>query len=87
MAKSLLQTIAHGICALIGTGLQAQIVARVIVHHRQRVALGIIAEPNPAFEVHLPQQIGGRHLEALAGYRAADRRLDAAGPAQDLMDR
>ena len=87
MVKGLLQAAAHGICALIGTGLQAQIIARVVVHHRQRMALRIIAEPNPTFEVHLPQQIGGRHLEALACCRAPDRRLDAAGPAQNLMDR
>lgn len=86
MAKGLLQAAAHGICALIGTGLQAQIIAGVVIHHRQRMALGIVAEPNPAFEVHLPQQIGGRHLETLACHRAADRRLDAARPTQDLMN-
>src|SRR6516164_5950736 len=87
MAKGLLQAAAHGIGALIGAGLQTQIISRVVVHHRQRMALGIIAEPNPAFEVHLPQQIGGRHLETLACHGAPDRRLDAATPTQDLMDR
>jgi hypothetical protein len=51
------------------------------------MALSVIAEPNPAFEVHLPQQIGGRHLETLACHCAAERRLDAASSTQDLMDR
>ncbi|RXH26900.1 hypothetical protein XH94_35430, partial [Bradyrhizobium zhanjiangense] len=45
VAKGLLQAAAHGICALIGTGLQTQIIAGVVIHHRQRMALGIIAEP------------------------------------------
>ena len=52
--KGPLQPLAHGIAALIGTSLQAKIIARMIVHHRQRMALRIIAKPHPAFEVHLP---------------------------------
>src|SRR4051794_18908098 len=87
VAEGHLEPIAHGIAALIGTGLQAQIIARMIVHHRQRMALRFVAEPDPALEVHLPQLVRFRHLEALACRRAAQWRLDTMRPAQDLMHR
>jgi hypothetical protein len=87
VAERHLQPIAHGVAALIGTGLQAQIVARMIVHYRQGMALRIIAKPYPALEIHLPQQVRRRHLETLACHRAAQRRLDTIRPAQDLMHR
>jgi hypothetical protein len=45
------------------------------------MALRIIAEPNPTFEVHLPQQVGGRHLKTLAGCRPSERRLNATSSA------
>src|SRR3954454_8398470 len=54
MAKGPLQPLAHGVATLIGTSLQAKIVARMIVHYRQRMALRVIAKPYPALEVHLP---------------------------------
>src|ERR1700710_338870 len=87
VAEGPLQPLAHGLAALIRTGLQAKIVARMIVHHRQRMALRIVAKPDPAFEVHLPQQVRRRHLEALACHRAAQRGLDTIRTAQDLMHR
>src|SRR5436305_9205467 len=41
-AEGHLQPIAHGVAALIGASLQAKVIARMIVHHRQRMALRII---------------------------------------------
>jgi hypothetical protein len=57
----------------------------MIVHHRQRMALRIVAKPHPPLEIHLPQQIRRRHLKALAGHGASEGWLDAAGSIQDLM--
>src|SRR3954447_2971581 len=51
------------------------------------MALRVIAKPYPAFEVHLPQQIGCQHLKALAGHGASSRDFDTTRPAQDLMHR
>src|SRR3954462_10665917 len=87
VAEGHLEPIAHGIAALIGTGLQAHIVTRMIVDHRQGMALRFVAEPDPALEVHLPQLVRLRHLEALACRRAAQRRGAAIRTAQDLMHR
>jgi hypothetical protein len=87
MAEGHLKPIAHRIAALIGTGLQAQIIARMIVNHRQGMALRIVAKPYPTLEVHLPQQVRRRHLEALTCHCAAQRGLDAIRPAQDLVHR
>ncbi len=84
-AEGQFQATAHRIAALIGASLQAQIVARMIVHYRQWMALRVIAKPHPALEVHLPQQIRCRLLKALAGHGASNRRLARA--AQDLMHR
>ena len=75
------------VAALIGASLQAQVIARVIVYYRQWMALRLIAKPHPALEVHLPQQIGCRHLKALARHGASSRWLDTARSAQDLMHR
>src|SRR5260370_11366836 len=84
-AEGQFQTAAYGIAALIGASLQAQVIARMIVYHRQRMALRVVAKPHPALEVHLPQQIWRRHLKALAGHRASKRRFDTVRPAQDLV--
>jgi hypothetical protein len=51
------------------------------------MALRVIAKPYPALEVHLPQQIRRRHLEALACHGAAQRGLDTIRTAQDPMHR
>src|SRR6266540_161736 len=85
-AEGQFQLTAHCVAALIGAGLQAQIVARMIVHHRQGMALCVVAKSHPALEVHLPQQIRRRHLKALAGHSASKRRFDKVRTEQELMD-
>src|SRR3954462_9238068 len=63
MTESQFQTITHRVAALIGTSLQAQIVAGVIVPQGRRMSWRFFPKPYPAFEVHLPQQIGCQHLK------------------------
>src|SRR5256885_5369039 len=87
VAEGSFQAATSGAAGLIGESLQAQVIARVIVYYRQWMALRLIAKPHPALEVHLPQQIGCRHLKALARHGASSRRLDTARSAQDLMHR
>src|SRR5947207_15058290 len=83
VAEGSCQAATYRVAALIGASLQAQVIARVIVYYRQWMALRLIAKPHPALEVHLPQQIGCRHLKALARHGASSRRLDTARSAQD----
>src|SRR3984893_996776 len=85
-AEGQFQTAAHVIAALIAESLQAQVIARMIVYHRQWMALRVVTKPHPALEVHLPQQIWRQHLKTLAGHRASKRRFDTVRSAQDLMD-
>lgn len=87
MAERPFQPAAHRLAALIAASLQAQIVARAIVDDGQRMALGIVAEPHPALEVHLPQQVRRRHLEALDRRQAADRRRNQVMTAKNRMHR
>src|SRR5258706_2017285 len=85
-AEGQLQLTAYCVAALIGASLQAQIVARMIVHHRQWMALCVVAKPHPALEVHLPHQIRPRHIKSLPGHRASKRGFDTVRSAQALMD-
>ena len=67
MRSSLARTVG---LLLVGAGLQAGAEARMIVDQGQRVARASVAEPDPALEVHLPEQIGRLLLEAPCGRRA-----------------
>src|SRR5262245_47802079 len=80
--------ILHGEALLVGAGLQAKDVTRMIIDDGQRMTVGAVGERHVTLEVHLPQQIGSLLLEAVSrvGWRIL-RRLDPAVPAQDLMDR
>ena len=60
----------HGGGALIGTGRQAEGIARMVIEDGQRVAAPGAAGP-AGFEVHLPQGVGVRVLKALEGARLA----------------
>ena len=80
-----LQMALHRDALFIGAGLEARHIARMVVHHGQRMAAHPIAEPDPALEVHLPQQVRRRPLEALRGPRRAGRRNYAAVPPQNLV--
>ena len=77
----------HGRGALVGTGRQAEGVARVVVEDGQRVAAPSAAGP-AGFEVHLPQGVGVRMLKALEGARLAGplRGVQGAMPPQDRGD-
>ncbi len=78
----------HGGGALIGTGDQAEGVARVVVEDGQRMTAPGAAGP-AALEVHLPQGVGRGMLEALPGARLAGplRRIQLVVAAQDGRDR
>ena len=47
----------HGAALLVGAGFKAKRVARMIVHHGQRMAAAAVGERDPALEVHLPEQV------------------------------
>jgi hypothetical protein len=79
------QTIADCLAALIGASLQAQVIAGMIIHDRQRMAARLIAKLDPTLEVHLPQQIRCRHLKTLGSDRAFRQGADAVKPAQNRM--
>ena len=85
VAEGRLQMALHRDALFIGAGLEARHIARMVVHHGQRMAAHPIAEPDPALEVHLPQQVRRRPLEALRGPRRAGRRNHAAMPPQNLV--
>lgn len=71
---------------LVGTSLQAQHIARVIVDHGQRMASRPVGERQVALEVHLPQLIGSVLLEAMSWIgRCILARLDPVIPTQDPM--
>ena len=55
----------HAVAALVGTRSQHQRKPRVIVEHRQRMTAPAAAERKMPLEVHLPQLVGRRLLEAL----------------------
>ena len=48
------------------------------------MASNVVAESNPALEVHLPQHVRRRHLEPLSRWWTTDGRLDPPLPAQNL---
>src|SRR5215510_9202943 len=66
-AKRQLQASLHGAALLVGTRLQTQVIARMIVQHCQRMAAASIGKRYPTLEVHLPKQVRRRLLEALVG--------------------
>src|SRR5579885_1450342 len=70
---------------LVAAGLQAERIARVIVDHRQRMAPALIPHGKAPLEVHLPEEVRSRMLEATAGL-LAHRRAHPAVPDQDRMD-
>ena len=78
---------AHGRGALVGTGGQAEGVARVVVEDGEGMAAPGAAGP-AGFEVHLPQSVGVRVLKALEGARLAGplRRIQGVVPPQDRGD-
>ena len=79
---------AHGRGALVGTGGQAEGVARVVVEDGAGMAAPGAAGP-AGFEVHLPQSVGVRVLKALEGARLAGplRRIQGVVPPQDRGNR
>src|SRR6185312_11516876 len=80
--------ILYGKALLVGAGLQAQDVTRMIVDHGQRMTVGAVGERHVTLEIHLPQQIGSFLLEAMSRVGGClVRRLDPSVPAQDLMHR
>jgi len=85
LAKGPVKGATHRGLLFIGTGGKADGIARVVVHHRQRMASLPIGERHPAFEVHLPQKIWSFLLEPPEWTRRAERRDHPAMAAQDLM--
>src|SRR5256884_2026638 len=57
----------NGLARFIPAGLQTQRIARMIIQNRQGMATLPIAQAKVAFEVHLPQLIGGHLLKPLPG--------------------
>ena len=47
----------HRLLGLLGTGLQAHQITRVVVNHRERMQTPAISHFHPALEVHLPQLV------------------------------
>jgi hypothetical protein len=58
----------------------------MIIQDRQRMTAAVIGQPDPALEVHLPEQVGRRLFEALMGLRSPRWGNNLAIPLQDLMD-
>jgi hypothetical protein len=87
-AECALQLAAYGDALLVGTGLEAQRIARVIIQRRQRMATSFVRQGKVAFEVHLPQHVRCGLLEApIRLARPAARRIDASVTAQDRVHR
>src|SRR5436190_180509 len=57
----------HAAATLVGAGRKNDAVARMIVHHRQRVAAPTPCKRKMALEIHLPQLVRRCLLEALIG--------------------
>src|SRR5262249_27271400 len=72
-AKGQLQSSLHGAALLVGAGFQTQVIARMVVQDSQGMASASIGKRNPAFEIHLPEQIWCRLLKPLMGYRTTSR--------------
>ena len=58
----------HRLALLVAAGRQAQVEARAVVQHGQRMAAAL-GQGKMAFEVHLPELVRPRALEALEGGR------------------
>ena len=86
-AERQLQPVLHGAALLVGAGRKAQIVARMVVDHGQRMASAAARKRHVALEVHLPEQVGRGLLKAQVGRSPARRRNDPAMPAQDFVHR
>jgi hypothetical protein len=56
----------HRLALLVAAGRQAQVEARAVVEHGQRVAAAL-GQGKVALEVHLPQLVRPRSLEAAEG--------------------
>src|SRR4051794_7212309 len=70
-AEGQFQPVLHGVALLVGTGLKAKIVARMVVHHGQGMAPPAIRKRHVPLEVHLPKLVGLRHLKTQVSYSAA----------------
>src|SRR5262252_2768451 len=85
MAECGRQFCLHRLPSFVGARRQAHRKARMVVHHRQGMATPLVAELNPALEVHLPKLIGGRSLEPLTRRSAPRRCNNATMTAQDRV--
>src|SRR5579863_2291617 len=73
---------------LVRTGGDAQGVARMVVQHRQRMAAPSGSHRNVPFEIHLPEPVGTRMLEANeSGVLGRLGGVEAAVAPQNLRDR
>jgi uracil-DNA glycosylase len=82
-----LQASVHGGGLFVGAGADLEREARVIVQHRQRVAAALF-QSKMALEVHLPQIVGSRVLEALeVAALTLARAVQQTMSADDLGDR
>src|SRR5205085_5489616 len=70
---------------LVGAGEEPQRVAGVVVEDGKRMA-ATRADGDVTFEIHLPEGIGGRVLEALQVPCRADTRVEAVVAAEDCGD-
>src|SRR5256885_7843177 len=78
----------NGLARFIPAGLQTQRIARMIIQNRQGMATLPIAQAKVAFEVHLPQLIGGGLLEPLPGsVLGRNCRINAPLASQNLVNR
>src|SRR5262249_17071056 len=84
-AKRQLQASLHGAALLVGTRVQTQVIARMIVQHRQRMATASIAKLYPALEIHLPKQVRRGLLKALVRPSSACWTNNTIMAAQDLV--
>src|SRR5215210_1963517 len=64
----------HGPALLIVASLEAKRIARMIVHHCQRMAAHSIRQLHPALEVHLPEKVRRRLLKPLKRLTGPPRR-------------
>src|SRR5438874_4598834 len=78
----------HGLARFIPASLQTQGITRMIIQDRQGMATLPIAQAKVAFEVHLPQLIGGGLLEPLPGsVLGRNCRINAPLASQNLVNR
>lgn len=77
MAEHRLQPGLHGLCPLVGASCQPDGKAGMIVDDGQGMQPGAAAKPHPPLEVHLPERVRRKALEAAIGAAGAVRRNPA----------